>query len=763
MNKKTAIIVVIIFIVSSLSLGMLGSFIVKQYFYTEENENTDRKEENKKQDDYNIPVPIVHNVTGVQLNKKNIGLKKGKSETLIATILPSNASNKKVIWTSNNKKVATVDSKGKVTAVGEGKATITVKTENGSKTAKCIVIVSKSTIHVTSITLNKSTLSINTGKTEQLMASTNPTNATNTKLIWYSSDEKIVKVDSYGRVTGIAPGVATITVKSEDDKKTSTCKVTVSDEIIYVTDVTLNTNDITLYTGKSTTLAANVNPGNATNKKVTWKSSNTSVATVDQNGKIMAFAPGTSTITVTTADGNKNATCNVTVKNETINVTGVTLNKSTLSLNSGSSETLIATVTPSNATNKKVTWKSSNAEIAKVDSTGKVTAVKDGTVTITATTSDGGKTATCKVTVTTAVTSIKLNKTDMYMLPEHPKEDASTYKSQLKATISPSTATDKTVTWTSSNTSIATVDSKGNVVSKKAGTVTITAKSSNGKTAKCTIYVRPTTLTNIYEITPTKVCTITRDLNNDVRPMQGVYFYKNGTTYYALYAGFQADDKPTVMTLVNLNSCTIITKNNNYGFEHANDIAYYNGKYYVIYSGKVHGITIKNNNQIVIDANPIQTNFKFSGFEYDTVNKKFYIKAGNYLQTFPSFTSAASKKKTIGIMPNYYTNIESGNIKMVSQGLTYANGNLYLPRTISDTTSTHFNHTYIMVYDATTGKYKYTMHFSGNFLGHLEGINVIGDTLYMGMNFHQTSPKNQTFLKYTGLSAMEKKYQDSLT
>ena len=158
---------------------------------------------------------------------------------------------------------------------------------------------------------------------------------------------------------------------------------------------------MTLDVGKSDTLTATVEPEKATNKNVTWESSNTSVATVDNGGKVTAVAPGTATITATAADGSgEKATCSVTVHAAAVSVTGVSLNKTELTLTEGNSETLTATVEPDNATNQNVTWSSSDGAVATVDANGNVTAVGEGNTTITATAADGsGKSATCAVTV----------------------------------------------------------------------------------------------------------------------------------------------------------------------------------------------------------------------------------------------------------------------------------------------------------------------------------------------------------------------------
>ena len=169
-------------------------------------------------------------------------------------------------------------------------------------------------------------------------------------------------------------------------------------QTVSVTGVTLDQAELSLYTGESKTLIATVQPSDATIQNVTWESSNTEVATVDANGKVTAEGEGEATITVTTADGGKTATCAVTVTAAPVPVSGVSLNKDSTSLTVGDTETLTATITPDNATNKNVTWSSDTPSVASVNN-GVVTAVAPGTATITVTTADGGFTATCAVTV----------------------------------------------------------------------------------------------------------------------------------------------------------------------------------------------------------------------------------------------------------------------------------------------------------------------------------------------------------------------------
>ena len=182
--------------------------------------------------------------------------------------------------------------------------------------------------------------------------------------------------------------------------QTATLTVQAKPASVPVTGVTLDKTTLELFTGGSATLTATVQPDDATKKNVTWSSNNADVATVDANGLVTAVSAGTATITVTTEDGNKTASCTVTV---TVPVTGVTLSQTQASLyynRTPSTLTLTATVTPDNATNKDVTWTSSNPSAATVNQNGVVTAVAPGTAVITATAADGnGANATCTVTV----------------------------------------------------------------------------------------------------------------------------------------------------------------------------------------------------------------------------------------------------------------------------------------------------------------------------------------------------------------------------
>jgi uncharacterized protein YjdB len=246
---------------------------------------------------------------------------------------------------------------------------------------------------VKSVTLNKTSLEMIAGSAETgtatLTADVGPEYASDKTLFWLTSNEKVATVDDDGKVTAVGSGEAKITATAGG--KTATCTVKVT---VLVTGITLDETELDLTVDDDpVTLVAKVTPEGATDKTVTWSSSNDRVATVDANGKVKAVGNGEAKITAKAGD--KTATCKVLVSTL---ASGVTLDRTELSMKVGDSPvTLVAKVTPDDATDKTVTWSSSNVKVATVDSNGKVTAVGNGEATITATA--GGKTATCKLSV----------------------------------------------------------------------------------------------------------------------------------------------------------------------------------------------------------------------------------------------------------------------------------------------------------------------------------------------------------------------------
>ena len=340
----------------------------------------------------------------IVLNKTEAILLIGESTTLTYTIQPANTTYKDVEWSSSNPAVATVED-GKITAKTEGKATIQVKMKNSDVKGTCEISVNP--ITATSITLNKESLNLTIGQKETLTYTIIPDNTTNKEVEWTSGDEKIAIVSSTGEVTAVGEGTAIIAVKVKSNRNIlSTCKVVVSP--VKVTGVSLNLSTISIERGKSQQIIATVLPTNATNKKIVWSSSNTSIATV-VDGTISGLAVGNATITATTEDGSFVATCQVAVT--PIKVTGITLSATTASLLEGETLQLTATATPSNADDKNITWSSSNSSVATVSSNGLVTGLTVGTVEIVASNSDGSVTSKCTVRVVpiTSLMSLSLS------------------------------------------------------------------------------------------------------------------------------------------------------------------------------------------------------------------------------------------------------------------------------------------------------------------------------------------------------------------
>ena len=331
---------------------------------------------------------------------------------------------------------------------------------------------------VTGITLKKNEATLGIGYSETLKYDL-PSGLNSSNIIWRSSNEKVATVNSNGKVTAIAYGSTIVTASING--YTSTCTITVSSNYIPVNGVSLNKSNLNMTIGSSENLISNISPSNASNKDVTWRSSNTSVATIDQNGKITAKKIGTTIITASTSG--YSATCTINVVN-TIDLKGITINKTSLTLKEKNSETLKITFNPSNATNKKITWKSSNTSIATIDNNGTVKALKPGSTTITAVSNDGGYVATTKVTVealSKKVTGVGIDKKELNLVAGE--------ESTLKVTVNPSYAENKNVKWQSSDEKVATVKD-GIITAKRKGTAEIKVITEDGeKEAICKITV----------------------------------------------------------------------------------------------------------------------------------------------------------------------------------------------------------------------------------------------------------------------------------
>ena len=404
---------------------------------------------------------------GVKLDKTATFIEKGNTLTLKATVTPTILTDKSVTWKSSNTKVATVSTGGEVKGVKAGTATITCTSKATGFSATCKVTVGY-------VKLDKTEAVIEKTKTLTLTPTVYPSSLEDKSVKWKSSNTKVVTVSTAGELKGVKAGTATITCTSNATGLSTTCKVTVG----YVK---LDKTEAIIKKGKTLTLKPTVYPSALEDKSVKWKSSNTAVATVTSTGKVKGVKTGTATITCTSVATGLSTTCEVLVGN-------VVLNKYTANLKKGKTVTLKATVYPSSLEDRSVTWKSSDTKIATVTSSGKVKGIGYGTATITCTSVATGLSRTCQVTVGDVI----LDKTE-----------ATVKKGKtvtLTPTVYPSTLEDKSVTWESSDKSVATVTTAGKVKGVKAGTVTITCTSNaTGLSTTCKVTVTSTSSSRSIE------------------------------------------------------------------------------------------------------------------------------------------------------------------------------------------------------------------------------------------------------------------------
>ena len=331
-------------------------------------------------------------VEKVVLSQAEISLKLGDAPVaLTATVIPENATDKTIVWSSINEKVAAVDKDGKVTPVAKGEAVITAKA--GAASAACKVTVSEAKppeppiVEVAAVKLDKASLTLTEGdKPIALKVTVEPGNASNKEITWSSSNGKAASVDQNGIVTPLSKGQAEIRATASNGKSAA-CKVTVNAKRIPVKKITLNKKKATIGVGEAISLKATVSPSNADKafKKVTWKSSNKNASV--SNGKVKAKKAGTVKITATA--GGKSASCVVTIQKAPKKVTA---KKKSITLRKKDTYKVRYTLSPSKSRDK-VTYKSSNAKVAKVSSKGVVKALKKGKATITIKTYNNKKAA----------------------------------------------------------------------------------------------------------------------------------------------------------------------------------------------------------------------------------------------------------------------------------------------------------------------------------------------------------------------------------
>ncbi len=568
---------------------------------------------------YKIPVESIE-----IMNNGDVTLNEGEQTRLNVYVKPEDATIKTIVYETSNPDVVTVDKYGNIIAVGEGEATVTVKSADDETKSDTITVTVKKP--VTEIGVTPAEVTLEKGGTEKLTVIVND-DATNKKVTFISSDEKVATVDEEGNIVAVGDGEAVITVVSDDNSEIKvTVPVTVKTPVKELTAA----DDFTLEVGGVKNVEARVNE-DATNKELIYETSDSGVVKVDSDGNVTAVGEGTATVTVISKDNpslveevivtvikkykvtyeiigevkpegvsapteksyingssvNVEAdlyadgydfsgwfTEDVTVEHGSFvinkdvhfvgafskNVTDITVDKNEITLGKGESDKIIVTVTPEDATDKKVTFESSNPEVVEVDSNGNITAIKDGTATITVKSEDNPEAVeTVTVTVKDYVENITADKTEI-TLDEGEKD-------KITVTVTPDDATDKSLTYESSDEKVVKVDENGNIEAVGEGEAIITVKTNDGSDKEITVKVtvkKP--VVPVEEITVEKSEIIlnpgdTEYIRAEVRPYNAT---NKELTYTSDNPGVAVVDEKGNLTATGLGTATItITSKDN--------------------------------------------------------------------------------------------------------------------------------------------------------------------------------------------------------
>ena len=450
-------------------------------------------------------VSVQKPVERITLSEENITVDlKTTRLQLRASVEPEDALNKTVLWSSTDTSVATVDQNGLVTIRKAGKTSIIATSQDTpSVTAVCNITVN---IPVASVALDETNKTMYVGQSSRLTYVMLPTNASNNSVSWLSTNTNVATVDKTGLVVAKNVGSAVIILKTLESGQTVYCNITVRR---VATGIKLDAATLNLKAGEVHIFKPTLTPKDSTDVAIVWESSDTKVATVDDEGKLVAKSAG-SAIIMAKLDSGATAYCKVNV---TLPVSGLILNFTDKSIYVGEKFKLKVSVNPSTATELGVTWKSSNTSIATINEDGEIEGIAGGTAVITATTKDGGYSATCVINVLESVSSISLNYQTYYL-----GVDKSVF---LVATVTTPTASNKDVFWSTSDPDIATVNQKGKVTGRKLGTVTITAMALDGTEVEASAeiqVVRPVESVSLDRTTISLLVGQTRKLKATVGP-----------------------------------------------------------------------------------------------------------------------------------------------------------------------------------------------------------------------------------------------------
>lgn len=423
-------------------------------------------------------VTVVNTVTSITLDPAKMTMEIGEYKTIFAKMSPATTVLPKIQWISSDPKVVEItDSEAgtaaTVMAKSSGVCVITAINTDNIILGSCVITVEEK---ITAIKFPQSAITVQLSLGQlQLTPTYTPASATATQLKWMSTKTKVATVGANGLVTLKSAGETVISVQSVSNPQViAYCTLTV---VTNVTGIYLDDDAKTLQVGETQRLTYYMTPANATEKKVTWTVLDKSVASV-KDGQVTGSKPGQTYVMVKTSSGATDM-CLITVQQA---VTDIKLNTSSLALRVGDVYYAAATLTPSNASDLTVIWKSKNTKVASVTSEGKITAVSAGNTTITATTANN-LVAEIEVSVEQPVTGVKINYKSQTVLV------GSTF--DLKAVVEPAKATNVKVSWSTDDSKIATVSAEGTVRGVTAGTTLVTCTTEDGGyKASCVVVVR---------------------------------------------------------------------------------------------------------------------------------------------------------------------------------------------------------------------------------------------------------------------------------
>lgn len=423
-----------------------------------------------------VTLQAVQKANALSLNISDKTLYTGESVTITPTLTPANTYNKAVTYSVSDPSVASVSSGGIIRAVKAGSAVITVTTADGSNISQTVNITVKQ--YVTDISLSVGQITLYTAQTSQISAAALPSDASDHTLGYTSADDSIASVDSSGLITAKKAGSTLVTIAALDGSGVSK---TVHIAVLQMAQSITIDNSITdIYLGFTYQMNVSILPEDTSDKSVSYVSSDPNMIEVSAAGVLTPKSRGSAVITISTNDGsNLSASMSLCVKQY---VQSIALSENEMSLYLGESKTLKASVLPLDADDQTYSYISSDESVATVNSSGKVTALKAGSAVISCRSNDGSNvTASCLITVRQYIKEISLSESDI-TIPA-----GTTY--QIDSVVLPEDATNKALSYSSANSSVAAVTDSGLISAAAAGSTTITVSSLDGSDRKATCKV----------------------------------------------------------------------------------------------------------------------------------------------------------------------------------------------------------------------------------------------------------------------------------